>query len=80
MPPPREYLIVLPRALLGGAPALVLLYLLRGVYGGSLIAVIVAGILGGLLCLAGSARMAIGPEGIRRLWHLVLEVVGRRRA
>ncbi len=76
-PSAREYLAPLPRALLGGAPALVLLYLMRGVYGGGLAQVIAAGAIGGILCLAGSSLAAVGPEGIR---HLVRSVSREVRA
>jgi O-antigen/teichoic acid export membrane protein len=57
----------LPAALLGGAPALVLLWLARPLYAGSLQAVLLAGFLGGLLCLAGSLLTAVGWKDTRRL-------------
>ena len=60
-------LLPLPRALAGGAPALIALYLLRGVYDGGLAQVMVAGIAGGVLCLAGSALVAMRPRGIAEL-------------
>ncbi len=78
MPPAGEFLRPLPRALAGGAPALVLLYLLRGVYGGGLAQVIIAGFFGGALCLAGSALATIGPNGIRRIVGMLAEARHRR--
>jgi uncharacterized membrane protein len=64
----------LPAALLGGAPALVLLWLARPLYSGSLQAVLLAGFLGGLLCLAGALLTAVGWKDTR---GLVVALVGR---
>jgi O-antigen/teichoic acid export membrane protein len=79
-PKVREFLGPLPKALLGGAPALVLLYLLRGLYGGGLIQVIVAGAIGGALCLAGSSLAAVGPQGIRYVMQTIAREVRVRVA
>lgn len=79
-PSAREFLAPLPRALMGGAPALILLYLLRGVYGGGLAQVIAAGFIGGALCLAGSALTTIGPSGIRSVVEAVTREVRDRVA
>jgi O-antigen/teichoic acid export membrane protein len=65
-------LLVLPKALLGGAPALLLLHVTKPYYGGSLAGVIAAGMAGGVLCLAGSALVAIGWKDIRMLAGAVL--------
>lgn len=66
----------LPAALLGGAPALIALWLLRPLYSGSLQAVLLAGFLGGLVCLAGSLLTAVGWKDTR---GLVLALTGRLR-
>jgi len=66
-PPITEFLRPLPRALAGGAPALALLYFARPLYDGNLAEVILAGLVGGALCLAGSSWAAMGPSGIRDL-------------
>jgi Na+-driven multidrug efflux pump len=79
-PSVREFLAPLPRALLGGAPALLLLYVLRGVYGGGLAQVIIAGAIGGALCLAGSALAAIGPTEIRYLTRAISREIRARVA
>ena len=76
LPPVRMALVGLLRALAGGAPALLLLYLARPLYAGSLGAVFLAGILGGIFCLAGSSLVAVGPGQIRTL---VQAALGRRR-
>jgi len=56
-----------PRAIAGTAPGLLLLYALRPLYDDGLASVIVAGLLGGAVCLTGSILLAIGPAEIRRL-------------
>ena len=66
----------LPAALVGGAPALVALWLLRPVYAGSLQAVLLAGFLGGLFCLAGALLTAVGWRDTRAL---VRALAGRLR-
>ena len=76
MPPLWPTFLTLPSALLGGAPALVLLWLLRPVCSGSLQAVLLAGFLAGLLCLAGSLSTAVGWRDSRRL---VAALVSRLR-
>lgn len=67
LPSIRATLLTLPMALLGGAPALLILYLLKPLYSHSLAAVLIAGIVGGALCLAGSLWSAVGWEESRRL-------------
>ncbi len=67
----------LPAALLGGAPALIVLWLLRPFYSGSLQAVLLAGFLGGMLCLAGTLLTAVGWRDTR---SLALALVHRLRA
>lgn len=76
MPSLWSTFLTLPWALLGGAPALVVLWLLRPAYSGSLQAVLLAGFLGGLLCLAGSLSTAVGWRDTRRL---VAALAGRLR-
>lgn len=61
-------------ALLGGLPGLVILLLLRGFYGGSLVAVVAAGCLGGIAVLLGAITTAVGWNEVRNLWNaLALE-------
>jgi O-antigen/teichoic acid export membrane protein len=60
LPSVRQSLAVLPVALAGGAPALLLLWFLKPWYGGTLAGVIGAGAAGGLLCLAGTTLAAVG--------------------
>jgi Na+-driven multidrug efflux pump len=67
MPPLSVCLGSLPKALLGSAPGLLLLWLARPLYGGSLAGVIGAGIAGGAICLAGSFLTAVGRAEMRRL-------------
>ena len=62
---------------LGTAPGLLLLWLARPLYGGSLAAVIIAGLAGGAICLAGSLLAAVRPAELRRLHKLL---PGARRA
>lgn len=66
-PSAREYLSPLPLALLGGAPGLVLLYLTRGVYAGSLWSVVIAGVIGGAISLTGSLLLAVGSKRLRAM-------------
>ncbi len=74
IPSTRDLLIPLPRAILGGAPGLILLYLGRGLYGDGLVPVIAAGVAGGILVLAGAAWLTLGRREIARLFgSLVLE-------
>jgi O-antigen/teichoic acid export membrane protein len=77
MPSMRASLSPLPWALLGTAPGLVLLWLARPWYGGSLAGVIVAGFAGGAVCLAGSLLAAVRLKELRRLRRLL---PGARRA
>jgi hypothetical protein len=70
-------LLTLPVALAGGAPALVLLYVLKPYYSGSLASVVGAGMAGGALCLAGSLLTAVGWRDSRRI---VASLRSRRRA
>ena len=67
LPPLGAMLLTLPVALAGGAPALLLLYVLKPFYAHSLPAIVGAGIAGGLLCLAGSLLTAVGWRDTRRL-------------
>ncbi len=67
LPPLRAMLLTLPAALAGGAPALLLLYFLKPLYSQSLSAVLVAGMAGGLLCLAGSLLTAVGWRDTRAM-------------
>lgn len=77
MPSMRASLAPLPWALLGAAPGLLLLWLARPLFGGSLAGVIVAGLAGGVICLAGSLLAAVRPAELRRLRKLL---PGARRA
>jgi Na+-driven multidrug efflux pump len=76
-PPTVEFLRYLPKALLGGAPALIALYFMRGVIGGSLLTVIAGGVVGGGLCLAGSLLASVGRTQLRLLLRTALGL--RRR-
>jgi O-antigen/teichoic acid export membrane protein len=70
----------LGRALAGGAPGLLILFLLRDLYGGSLAGVMAAGLAGGIATLVGSTAATVGIREIRNLWRsLELEVRSRRR-
>lgn len=73
-----ELLAPIPRAVAGALPGLLLLYLLRGVYGGSLAGVLVAGLLGGAVCLAGAAWSTLGISGIRSLLRMAGQAAGRQ--
>ena len=72
IPPMSSLFGELLRALAGGAPALIGLYLLRGLYSGSLAAVVAAGIVGGALCLTGSSLAAVGLPTLRRLFRAIV--------
>jgi len=74
-PTMREYLAPLPLALLGGAPGLVLLYLTREFYGGTMAGVVLASGVGGGISLAGALLLAVGPKRLRAM----LARVRRRR-
>ena len=67
LPPLGTTLLTLPAALAGGAPALLLLYFLKPLYAHSLLAIVGAGMAGGLLCLAGSLLTAVGWRDTRGL-------------
>jgi O-antigen/teichoic acid export membrane protein len=67
LPSLRATLLTLPVALAGGAPALLLLYFLKPFYSHSLMAIVGAGVAGGLLCLAGSLLTAVGWRDTRGL-------------
>jgi O-antigen/teichoic acid export membrane protein len=71
LPPMGKLFLLMGRAIAGGAPALVLLYFTRPLYGGSLLWVIMAGVAGGALCLAGSALAAIGRVEILELYRSI---------
>jgi O-antigen/teichoic acid export membrane protein len=77
LPSLRVSLSPFPWALLGTAPGLVVLWLARPLYGGSLAGVILAGLAGGAICLAGSLLAAVRPAELRRLRKLL---PGGRRA
>jgi hypothetical protein len=80
LPSAPSLLRALPRALAGGAPALVLLYFARPIIAGGMAQVIVAGALGGALCLAGAALATMGPAGIRALVQIALRSGSRNAA
>lgn len=67
LPPMGATLLTLPVALAGGAPALLLLYFLKPFYSQSLSSVLIAGMAGGLLCLAGSLLTTVGWRDTRGL-------------
>lgn len=67
LPSLPRLLAPLGRALLGGAPGIVLLYFLRSFYGGSLTGVIGASLVGGVVVLAGSSVVGLKPAGLRYL-------------
>ncbi|MDM7913846.1 MAG: lipopolysaccharide biosynthesis protein [Candidatus Eisenbacteria bacterium] len=71
-----DLLLPIPKALLGGAPALVLLWFTRPVYGGSMVSILAALAIGGLLCLAGAALVSMGPAEIRRFLRKIPRSVG----
>jgi O-antigen/teichoic acid export membrane protein len=79
LPPMRRALLVLPVAVGGGAPALLLLYFLKPYYAGSLASVIAAGVAGGLLCLVGSTLAAVGLKETRLLFTSLLVRLRPRR-
>ncbi len=59
---------VLPMALLGGAPGLALLWFAKPWYDHTLTTVVVAGFVGGVLCLAGCVLTTVGLEDTRRIF------------
>ncbi len=63
-PPAREYLSTLPRALLGGAPGLLLLYALRPICARGVLELVLASSACAVLCLAGAALLTLGRRGI----------------
>lgn len=67
VPSTRDLLLPLPRALAGGAPGLIALFLLRDLYGVGLLSVVVAGVLGGIVALTGSALTTLGRREIKAL-------------
>ena len=78
IPPARDLLLPLPRALIGGAPGLIVLFLLRDLYGVGLVPVVIAGLLGWLVTLAGAALVTMGKtEIVALLRPLFLERIGR---
>jgi O-antigen/teichoic acid export membrane protein len=78
LPPTVQALSVLPAALAGGAPALLLLWFLKPWYGGSLATVLAAGVVGGALCLAGTTLASVGVADTRKLADSFLARVRRR--
>jgi O-antigen/teichoic acid export membrane protein len=79
-PSAGEVYRTMPRAMLGAAPGLALLGLLRPLYGGSLPGVMAAGMLGGALALTGSLLVALGPAEIGRLARALPGVGARMRS
>ena len=77
LPSLRATFLTLPVALAGGAPALLLLYLLKPYYSQSLATVLLAGVAAGLLCLAGSLLTAVGWRDTR---GLAVSLAGRLRS
>jgi O-antigen/teichoic acid export membrane protein len=77
MPSMRASLSPLPWALLGTAPGLLLLWVARPLYSGTLAGVIVAGLAGGAISLAGSLLTAVRLAELRKLRALL---PGGRRA
>jgi O-antigen/teichoic acid export membrane protein len=77
LPPMGRLFLLMGRAILGGLPALALLFATRRLYGGSLFGVITAGVIGGALCLAGSSLAAIGRAELRELMRTVLPKAAR---
>jgi Na+-driven multidrug efflux pump len=77
LPSPWGLLRALPRAIAGGAPALVLLALARPLYAGGMAQVIAAGAVGGALCLLGAALATMGPSGIRALVQIAARAGSR---
>jgi membrane protein EpsK len=80
LPSMRRLFVLMARAIAGGTPALALLFLTRGLYGGSLWLVITAGLIGGALCLVGAALAAIGRADIRELYRSLPASFTRDRA
>jgi O-antigen/teichoic acid export membrane protein len=78
MPSMRTCLRPLPLAMLGTLPVLILLWLLRPVYGGTLAGVVTAGLIGGLLAVSGSLLLTVGRSEIGKLYAL-LPRPGRQR-
>lgn len=66
-PPFGRVLLPFGRALAGGLPGLLLLGLARPWIAGSLAAVILGGLAGGALTLAGALLATLGPAGLRHL-------------
>ena len=80
IPPAGQVLRPLFRAVLGGLPGLVVLYLARPLLGGGLTVVIAGGAVGGALSLVGAALATLGPTGVRGLVAQLLRMTGRRSA
>jgi hypothetical protein len=66
----------LATSLAGGLPGLALLWLARPLYASGLASVMIAGVLGGALALAGAALATLGPSGIRGLWLTARRALG----
>jgi O-antigen/teichoic acid export membrane protein len=71
LPPLSRAFVSLGRALVGAAPGLLLLWLARRWIGGSLATVLVAGLVAGLVSLAGSLWMAVGVQDTRALVQMI---------
>lgn len=78
LPPMRQVLAVLPPALAGGAPALLLLWYTKPWYGGSLATVMAAGVAGGALCLVGTTLATVGVDDTRKIVASLLARVRRK--
>ena len=78
LPPTGQALAVLPVGLAGGAPALLLLWFLKPWYGGSLATVLAAGLVGGMVCLAGTMLAVVGVAETRKLADSFLARARRR--
>ena len=80
MPSLWRVMAVLPVAAFGAAPALILLWVLKPWYSGSLASVIAAGAVGAVLCFAGAAFAAVGVRDTQRIaTSLLTRVRGRGR-
>lgn len=73
LPPGTAMLVRVGKALLGGAPGLLLLAATRDLYGHSMATLIVAGGIGAALTAAGSALLVLGRTEIRRLSRALID-------
>jgi O-antigen/teichoic acid export membrane protein len=77
VPPTGLLFLQISRALMGGAPALVLLFFARRWIGGSFVTVVVSGMAAGVLGLIGSSLAAVGPRRLRVLLRALVSGSGR---